>query len=79
MIVALMHRLGVVPRTFVVALSEGNFDEARHARQVAGHFGTEHTEINLREQDLLDELPSALAALDQPTGDGINTFVVSGP
>ena len=62
----------------MVALSEGNFDEARHARQVARHFGTEHTEIHLREQDLLDELPSALAALDQPTGDGDQHLVVSG-
>ena len=77
-IVALMHKLGIVPRTFVVAFSEGNFDEARHAGQVARHFGTEHTEIRLNEQNLLDQLPSAMAAMDQPTGDGINTFVVSG-
>ena len=77
-IVALMHKLGIVPRTFVVAFSEGSFDEARHAGQVARHFGTEHTEIHLHEQNLLDQLPSALAAMDQPTGDGINTFVVSG-
>jgi len=77
-IVALMQKIGIVPRTFVVAFSEGNFDEARHASQVARHFGTEHSEIHLSEQNLLDELPGALAAMDQPTGDGINTYVVSG-
>src|SRR5439155_26842041 len=35
------------------------------------------TEIGLSESDLLDQLPEALAAMDQPTGDGVNTYVVS--
>ena len=76
-LVALMRKAGIDPRTFSVAFSESNFDEARHARQVANHFGAEHTEIKLSEQDLLDQLPDALLAMDQPTGDGINTYVVS--
>jgi asparagine synthase (glutamine-hydrolysing) len=44
---------------------------------VATAVGSEHTAIKLSEQDLLDTLPQALAAMDQPTGDGVNTYIVS--
>jgi len=77
-IVALVREAGQVPRTFSVGFSESAYDEAPYARQVAARFQTDHTEIPLTEQTLLDRLPDALAAMDQPTGDGINTYVVSG-
>src|SRR5882724_5020262 len=76
-IVALMKECGNTPKTFSVVFSEKSFDEAKFARQIADHFQTDHNEINLSEQDLLDQLPEALAAMDHPTGDGINTFIVS--
>jgi asparagine synthase (glutamine-hydrolysing) len=77
-IVALMsqvtnHRLN----TFSVVFKESEFSEAPQARLVAQRFGTEHKEIMLSEKDLLELLPSAFAAMDQPTIDGINTYVVS--
>jgi asparagine synthase (glutamine-hydrolysing) len=65
------------PKTFSVVFEEERFSEAVHARQVAMKFGTEHHEIHLGEQQLLDMLPSAISAEDQPTMDGINTYVVS--
>jgi asparagine synthase (glutamine-hydrolysing) len=76
-VVALMREAGHVPRTFSVAFAEQMYDEAPHARAVAERFRTEHTEIRLSESNLLEQLPDALAAMDQPTGDGINTYVVS--
>lgn len=76
-IVALIRELGVTPRTFSVIFAESNFDESIFARQVAARFRTEHTEIRLTEEGLLAQLPAALAAMDQPSGDGINTYVVS--
>jgi asparagine synthase (glutamine-hydrolysing) len=76
-IVALMREAGQVPRTFSVVFAESSYDEARYARQVATHFATDHTEIPLTQQDLLDQLPEALTAMDQPSGDGMNTYVVS--
>jgi asparagine synthase (glutamine-hydrolysing) len=76
-IVALMHEAGRVPRTFSVGFAEREFDETQHACSVAERFGTEHTNILLRERDLLDQLPEALGAMDQPTGDGVNTFVIA--
>ncbi|MDQ6675432.1 MAG: asparagine synthase (glutamine-hydrolyzing) [Chloroflexota bacterium] len=76
-VVGLMREAGHVPHTFSVAFSERAYDETRHARSVAARFHTEHTEILLGERDLLAQLPEALSAMDQPTGDGVNTFVVS--
>ncbi len=76
-IVALMSEMEYSPRTFSVIFAESNYDESVYARQVATRFRTEHTEIRLTESGMLDQLPDALAAMDQPTGDGINTYVVS--
>ena len=77
-LVALMNRInGERPKTFSVVFEEGRFSEARHARAVAQQFETEHHEIHLTEEKLLEMLPRALSSIDQPTMDGINTFVVS--
>ena len=65
------------PRTFSVVFDEQQFSEAPHSRLVAEQFQTEHHEIHLTEDQLLGMLPAALAAMDQPTMDGVNTFVVS--
>jgi asparagine synthase (glutamine-hydrolysing) len=77
-IAALMSRVaGERPKTFSVVFAEEKFSEAAHARRVAETFGVEHHEIHLCEQQLFEMLPIAIAAADQPTMDGINTFVVS--
>jgi asparagine synthase (glutamine-hydrolysing) len=76
-VVALMSEMGYTPRTFSVIFAESNYDESVYARQVADRFGSLHTEIRLTESSMLDQLPNALAAMDQPTGDGVNTYVVS--
>lgn len=76
-IVALMGEAGYRPRTFSIGFAERAFDESAHAALVARTFHTEHTHIQLGDDDLLTQLPAALQAMDQPTGDGINTFVVS--
>src|SRR6185503_6902303 len=53
------------------------FTEAPFSRAVAERFDTDHAEVRLSEDRLLEVLPLAIASLDQPTMDGINTFVVS--
>ena len=76
--VALTTRItGEPPKTFSVVFNEPEYTEAPHARAVAAKFRTDHCETRLKEDQLLDMLPQALASLDQPTMDGINTFVVS--
>ncbi len=77
-VVALMSHLSrEKPRTFCVTFQEGAFSESAYAGTVARRYGTEHREVRLSEQDLLELLPKALRAMDQPTLDGINTYVVS--
>lgn len=63
--------------TFTVVFNEERFSEAGPARAVATRYGTRHEEILLRDSDFLDSLPAAFAAMDQPSLDGLNTYVVS--
>ena len=77
-LVALVHRISDRrPKTFSVVFDETKFTEAPFSRAVAERFQTDHSEIRLSEDRLIGLLPDAIAALDQPTMDGINTFVVS--
>lgn len=78
-LVALMSRVTEQrPKTFSVVFDERAFTEAPFSRAVAERFQTDHAEIRLSENGLLEILPDAIAAIDQPTMDGINTFIVSG-
>lgn len=77
-IVALASQVdGERPKTFSVVFAEERYSEATYARQIAKKFDTEHHEIHLGGKQLLDMLPLAIGAEDQPTMDGINTYVVS--
>jgi asparagine synthase (glutamine-hydrolysing) len=78
-LVALMANIvSEPPKTFSVVFDEQKFSEASHSRRIAERFKTDHIEVLLTEERLLQMLPEALASLDQPTMDGINTYVVSG-
>lgn len=77
-IVGLMASVSDRPiNTFNVAFREDEFSEAEHARTIAKRFNTRHTEIELTADRFLELIPDALNALDHPSGDGPNTFVVS--
>ena len=77
-LVAMMSRItNQRPKTFSVVFDEARFDEAPFSRAVVERFETDHHEIRFSEHDLIRMLPDAVDAIDQPTMDGINTFVVS--
>ena len=77
-LVSVLRSLDVTPRTFTVGLEEdAAADESAAARMVAGAFGADHVEIRLKGSEVAALLPDALAAVDHPSGDGINTFVVA--
>src|SRR5687768_9876694 len=77
-LVALMSKVSDArPKTFSVIFDETDLSEGHYSRLVAQRFQSDHCEIRLSEERLLEMLPHAIAALDQPTMDGINTFVVS--
>ncbi len=76
-VAALVKRAGVTPRTFCVSFPGTSFDEGPHAREVADAIGADHVDMPLTETEFRRRLPEALASVDHPSGDGINTFVVS--
>ncbi len=63
--------------TFNVAFEESAMNEGQYAALVASRFGCIHHEVLLKQDRLRDELDDALAALDQPSADGTNTFFVA--
>lgn len=76
-IVALVRQAKGEVKTFSVAFEEATYDESASARWVAKHFETDHTEVRLRREDFWGWLPEALAAMDQPSFDGVNTYCVA--
>ncbi len=76
-LVSLARAAGQRPRTFAVTFPGAPEDESAHARLVAAQFGTEHTEVPISPADAVADVEDALASLDQPSGDGVNTFLVA--
>ena len=77
-IVALMAHASTKPvETFSVIFEEKEFDESTWSGMVARKFNTRHHPILLKPTDFLAELEPALAAMDHPSGDGPNSYVVS--
>jgi asparagine synthase (glutamine-hydrolysing) len=76
-LVAVLSKNGVRPNTFSLVFREGGFNEAPYSRAVAQRFGTEHCEILVSQKETLAIVPDALRAMDQPTMDGINTYLIS--
>ncbi len=79
-VVALMTRIsGERLRTFSIGFgAEGrDLDERSDARVLADIYGTEHSEVIVSGREVRDQLDSIIRAMDQPTGDGLNTYLVS--
>jgi asparagine synthase (glutamine-hydrolysing) len=60
-----------------IGFDDPRFDETEAAAAIAGELGTDHQTLRLTGQDVLDDLPAVLQAVDQPTVDGFNTYFVS--
>lgn len=77
LIVGLMSEHSSNVNTFNVSFQEEEFSEAKYARIIAEKFATNHTEIKLTPEHLLEIIPDALQAQDFPSLDGFNTYLVS--
>lgn len=64
-------------RLVTVSFPERRYSESRYAAQVARRIGAQHEVTTLTADDLLGWMPDALRAMDQPSVDGINTFVTT--
>lgn len=79
-IVALMQSQSRVPvKTFTIGFHEKDYDEAEHAKRIAAHLGTDHTELYVTPQEALDVVPQLPAMFDEPFADSsqIPTFLIS--
>jgi len=64
-------------KTFSVIFAESEYSEQAGAALVAKTFDTEHHEFTLTGTQVAADLPRILRTMDQPTGDGINTWYAS--
>ncbi len=65
------------PTAFSVGFDDSSSSELSQAQSFARDLGLPFHPINVSPEQLLDQLPQAFAAMDTPTGDGINSFVIS--
>lgn len=70
LVVALMRAAGAGPvRTFSIGFHDARYNEAEHAAAVAAQLGTEHTELYVSPDDLLDVVPDIAHFWDEPFAD----------
>jgi asparagine synthase (glutamine-hydrolysing) len=76
-IAGILSRAGIRVNTFSLVFREAEYSEGEYSRAVARVFATDHQEIMVSQCDMLDAIPYALQAMDQPTIDGLNTYLIS--
>jgi asparagine synthase (glutamine-hydrolysing) len=56
-------------RSFSIGFPDSGLDEAPAARKIASHIGSDHTELYMAPNDIIDLIPSLARLSDQPQSD----------
>jgi asparagine synthase (glutamine-hydrolysing) len=73
---ALAKRVSPDIRAHTVAFKDGN-DEAPEARALAARLGLDHVTVEISGSEVVGQLDAVIGAMDQPTVDGVNSWVIS--
>lgn len=79
-VVSLMQAQSSRPvRTFTIGFDDESYNEARYAKAVAAHLGTDHTELYVTGKDASSVIPRLPEIYDEPFADSsqIPTFLIA--
>ncbi len=65
--------------TFSIGFAESEFDESQYAKKVSELIGSQHNELNVSSEDVMDLIPHMPGIFSEPLGDSsqIPTYIVS--